>query len=122
MAEGLVLPDSVRVLLLGQVQEDEAYGSSTPSSADETVLEHVLRSDKQRERRIYEASRLSTAMDNVDDPDALLKVYRELTCERLERDVAEARHRASRTSGVRGLGARKALLKVEEELTAVSKR
>lgn len=117
MAEGLVLPESIHVLLLGQVQEDEDYGSS-----DETVLEHVLRSDKQRERQIYEANRLSMAMDNVADPNAILKVYRELTCERLEGDVAEARHRASRTSGVRGLGARKALTMLEEELAAASKR
>jgi hypothetical protein len=122
MAEGLVLPDSIQMLLLGQVQEDEDHGSSAPVSSDETVLEHVLRSDKQRERRINEASRLSTAMDNVDDPTAMLKVYRELTCERLERDIAKAKHRASRTSGVRGLGARKELTKLEEELTAALKR
>ncbi|KAG9526239.1 ABC transporter ATP-binding protein uup-1, partial [Aureobasidium melanogenum] len=77
MAEGLVLPDSIQMLLLGQVQEDEDHGSSAPVSSDETVLEHVLRSDKQRERRINEASRLSTAMDNVDDPTAMLKVYQE---------------------------------------------
>lgn len=117
MAEGLVLPESIQVLLLGQVQDDEDYGSS-----NETVLEHVLRSDKQRERLIHEANRLTMAMDNVADANAMLKVYRELTCERLERDVSEARHRASRTSGVRGLGARKALTKLEEELAAASKR
>ncbi|KAG9623357.1 ABC transporter ATP-binding protein uup-1, partial [Aureobasidium melanogenum] len=122
IAEGLVLPDSIQVLLLGQVQEDEDYGSSAAVSPDETVLEHVLRSDKQRERRLNEASRLSTAMDNVDDPTAMLKVYRKLTRERLEHDVAKARHRASKTSGVRGLGARKELTKLEEELTAASKR
>ncbi|KAG9722368.1 ABC transporter ATP-binding protein uup-1, partial [Aureobasidium melanogenum] len=122
MAEGLVLPDSIQVLLLGQVQEDEDYGSSAPVSSDETVLEHVLRSDKQRERRINEAGRLLTAMDNVDEPTAMLQVYRELTCERLERDVAKARHRASRTSGVRGLGARKELTNLEEELAAASQR
>ncbi|KAG9624585.1 ABC transporter ATP-binding protein uup-1, partial [Aureobasidium melanogenum] len=77
MAEGLVLPDSIQVLLLGQVQEDEDYGSSAPVSSDETVLEHVLRSDKQRERRINEAGRLLTAMDNVDEPTAMLQVYQE---------------------------------------------
>ncbi|KAH0017884.1 ABC transporter ATP-binding protein uup-1, partial [Aureobasidium melanogenum] len=77
MAEGLVLPDSIQMLLLGQVQEDEDHGSSAPVSSNETVLEHVLRSDKLRERRINEASRLSTAMDNVDDPTAMLKVYQE---------------------------------------------
>ncbi|KAK6007091.1 hypothetical protein QM012_006099 [Aureobasidium pullulans] len=123
MAEGLVLPDSIRVLLLGQVQDDESSSASAPvSSSDETVLEHVLRSDKQRERRMHEANKLSTAMDNTDDPNVNLKVYRELVCERLERDVAKARHRASKTSGVRGLGARKALTKLEEELAAASKR
>ncbi|KAG9824795.1 hypothetical protein KCU98_g9924, partial [Aureobasidium melanogenum] len=77
MAEGLVLPDSIQVLLLGQVQEDEDYGSPAAVSPDETVLEHILRSDKQRERRLNDASRLSTAMDNVDDPTAMLKVYQE---------------------------------------------
>ncbi|KAH0264282.1 ABC transporter ATP-binding protein uup-1, partial [Aureobasidium melanogenum] len=123
IAEGLILPDSIRVLLLGQVEEAEDSGfSEAPVSPKETVLEHVLRSDKERERRVHEASRLSTAMDNVDDPTAMLKVYRELRCEQLERDVAKARHRASKTSGVRGLGARKTLTKLEEELTAASER
>ncbi|KAG9946934.1 ABC transporter ATP-binding protein uup-1, partial [Aureobasidium melanogenum] len=123
IAEGLILPGSIRVLLLGQVEEAEDYGfSEAPVSPKETVLEHVLRSDKERERRVHEASRLSTAMDNVDDPTAMLKVYRELRCEQLERDVAKARHRASKTSGVRGLGARKTLTKLEEDLTAASER
>lgn len=122
IAEGLVLPDSVHVLLLGQLQENEDYGSSAPVSPDETVLEHVLRSDKERERRVHEANRLLTAMDNVDDSTAMLKVYRELTYKRLERNVAKARYQASKTSGVRGLGARKALTKLEEELAAASER
>ncbi|KAI5196168.1 ABC transporter domain-containing protein [Aureobasidium subglaciale] len=118
MAEGLIpgISGTIRVLLLGQVQEDGDDESTTPSSSSETVLEHVLRSDRLRERRLHEASRLSTAMDNVDDPMAMLRVYRELTCERLQRDVAEARHKASKTSGVRGLGARKTLTALEEKL------
>jgi ATP-binding cassette subfamily F protein 3 len=124
MAEGLIpgIPAATRILLLGQVQEDEDDGSSTSSSPNETVLEHVLRSDKQRERLLYEASTLSAAMDNIDDSTALLKVYRQLKREQLQRDVDEAKRRASKTSGVRGLGARKALTGLEEELSAASKR
>jgi ATP-binding cassette subfamily F protein 3 len=104
------------------VQEDEDDDSSTSSSPNETVLEHVLRSDKQRERLLYEAGRLTAAMDNIDDSTALLMVYRQLRCERLQRDVDEAKRGASKTSGVRGLGARKALTILEEELRAASKR
>lgn len=104
------------------MQEDEDDGSSTSSSPIETVLEHVLRSDKQRERLLYEAGRLTAAMDNIDDSTALLMVYRQLRCERLQRDVDEAKRGASKTSGVRGLGARKALTILEEELRAASKR
>lgn len=124
MAEGLIpgIPVATRILLLGQVQEDEDDGSSAPTSSNETVLEHVLRSDKQRERFLFEASRLSAAMDNVEDPTALLKAYRQLRRERLQHDVDEARRRASKTSGVRGLGARKALTALEEELAVASKR
>jgi ATP-binding cassette subfamily F protein 3 len=124
MAEGLIpgIPAATRILLLGQVQEDEDDGLTTSPSPNETVLEHVLRSDKQRERLLYEASRLTAAMDNIDDSTALLKVYRQLICERLQRDVDEAKRRASKTSGVRGLGARKALTILEEELGAALKR
>lgn len=126
IADGLVpgISAPVRVLLLGQVQEDEDKDrdATASSSPDETVLEHVLRSDKLRERRLYEARRLSEAMDNIDDPTAMLKAYRELTHERLEREVEEAKLKASKTSGVRGLGARKALTTLEEELATASSR
>jgi ATP-binding cassette subfamily F protein 3 len=124
MAEGLIpgIPTATRILLLGQVQEDVTKDFSAPSSPNETVLEHVLRSDKQRERLLYEASRLTAAMDNIDDSTALLKVHRQLRFERLQRDVDEAKRRASKTSGVRGLGARRALTGLEEELSAASKR
>ncbi|TIA59080.1 ABC transporter domain-containing protein, partial [Aureobasidium pullulans] len=126
IADGLVpgISAPVRVLLLGQVQEDEDKDRSTTvsSSPDETVLEHVLRSDKLRERRLYEARKLSEAMDNIDDPTAMLKAYRELTHERLEREVDEAKLKASKTSGIRGLGARKTLTALEEELATASSR
>ena len=104
------------------MQENEDKDSFAPSSPDETVLEHVLRSDKQRRRLLYEASMLSVAMDNAEDPSALLKVYRRVKHERLQHDVEEARQRASRTSGVRGLGARKALTALEQEFAAASMR
>jgi ATP-binding cassette subfamily F protein 3 len=71
---------------------------------------------------LYEASRLTAAMDNIDDSTALLKVYRQLKYERLQRDVDEAKQRASKMSGVRGLGARKALTILEEELSAALER
>lgn len=124
MAEGLIpsIPAATRILLLGQVQEEEDDEPPAPSSPDETVLEHVLRSDKQRRRLLYEASRLSAAMDNVEDSTALLRAYRQLKRERLQHDVDEARGRASKTSGVRGLGARKALTILEGELAAASTR
>lgn len=58
VAEGAVpgIPWSLRILLLGQTREltaEELLGGL--SITDETVLQHVIRSDKVRERLVREA-------------------------------------------------------------------
>lgn len=83
---------------------------------DETVLQHVVRSDRLREQYLRESDLLSSALENSNDPFAAVKAYRLLSHERLERTVNEARQIAARRSGARGLKARKELVAWEEKL------
>ncbi|RMY68148.1 hypothetical protein D0863_07304 [Hortaea werneckii] len=117
------VPRSVRILLLGQTDESsEGQTANTGDSGAVTVVEHVLRSDKYRERLIEQAKRLSAAVEDTEDPIAAVRVYRELSCERLESDVSEARQIANRRSGARGLKARKELIRLEEGMTEAVNR
>ena len=84
--------------------------------AEETVLQHVMRSDKQRETLLHEAKVLSEAVENTSDPTAVIRVYRELMHDRLERTLVDARRTAARRSGARGSKARQVLIKLEEDL------
>ncbi|KAI7539643.1 ABC transporter domain-containing protein, partial [Hortaea werneckii] len=117
------VPRSVRILLLGQSDESsEGQNANTDDSRAVTVVEHVLRSDKHRERLIEQANRLSAAVEDTEDPIAAVRVYRQLSCERLESDVAEARQIANRRSGARGLKARKELIRLEEGMAEAVNR
>ncbi|KAI7465196.1 ABC transporter domain-containing protein [Hortaea werneckii] len=117
------VPRSVRILLLGQTDEpSEGQNANPDDSRAVTVVEHVLRSDKHRERLIEQAKRLSAAVEDTEDPIAAVRVYRELSCERLDSDVAEARQIANRRSGARGLKARKELIRLEEGMSEAVNR
>ncbi|KAF2859592.1 ABC transporter ATP-binding protein uup-1 [Piedraia hortae CBS 480.64] len=112
LASGLIpsIPRNVRILLLTQLTPE---GFSF--SGDESVLEHVIRSDKNRERLLSEVSRLSAAIDS-NDPSTISLILRQLNHEQLERELDEARRIAARRSGARGAKSRKQLIKAEEEL------
>lgn len=111
------IPPAVRVLLLGQIESNKHRGQTDPVVHDETVFQHVMRSDKRRERLLYESRRLSEAVENIKDPTAATRVYRELSHQRLEHDVIKAREKAAGISGARGSKACNTLTQLEEELS-----
>lgn len=86
------------------------------SAKDETVVQHVLRSDERRERLMEEARVLMEAVEDNDNSTAMVQAYRRVTHRRLETREAEAKQIALRRSGARGAKARKVLLDLEAEL------
>ncbi|KAF1984916.1 ABC transporter ATP-binding protein uup-1 [Aulographum hederae CBS 113979] len=117
IADGLIpgIPWSIRILLLGQTRtvEDDMQNLRLE---EETVLQHVIRSDVTRERLIRESAILSEALEGSNDPLKAVKAYRKVSHDRLERRTAEARQIAERRSGARGKDARKQLIKLEEQV------
>jgi ATP-binding cassette subfamily F protein 3 len=125
LGDGLVpgIPWSTRILLLGQTSEssieDEVDGLSVK---DRTVLEHVVQSDRVRERYTREAKVLSEAIENSTDPMAPVRAYRSVTHERLALQLKEGHRVAERRSGARGKQARKELIKLEERFEESKQR
>ncbi|QDS72049.1 hypothetical protein FKW77_002532 [Venturia effusa] len=118
LAEGRVPGVSwgIKILLLGQTRElslEEKIGGV--SVRDETVLEHVVRSDAARESLVKEAEVLSKAVENHVDSTATVKAYRQVAHQRLQKQLDEWRQIATRRSGARGKDARKELIIMEEE-------
>lgn len=117
IADGLIpgIPWSTRILLLGQAREaelEEELGGL--KLEDETALQHVVRSDRVRERYTREARILSEAVEHPTDPMAPVRAYRKIYHERLAVQLKEAHRIAERRSGARGKQARKELIKAEE--------
>lgn len=86
------------------------------------MLQHVIKSDKKRERHLREERLLASAIDNAADPTAVVQAYRQVDFERLEHHTHDARQIALRRSGARGAKAKKALLQREAELEEAQKR
>ncbi|KAG6814535.1 hypothetical protein H0H92_000062 [Tricholoma furcatifolium] len=124
LAEGLIpgVPWSLNILLLGQT--DLANTNTLNESfvalrfTDGTVLEHVMRSDANRERLLAEAKHLSDALENTKDPLAIVQAFRKLKYECLMRAHDEMAKIAARRSGARGAKARKDLIAAEERVAA----
>lgn len=104
------------MLLLGQTQPSLEDGVENLRLSDLTVLQHVIKSDRRRERLLHEERVLSTAIENVKEPTAAVLAYRQMNHERLEQRTHEARQIALRRSGARGAKAKKELLRLEAEL------
>jgi ATP-binding cassette subfamily F protein 3 len=124
IGDGLIpgIPWSTQILLLGQTREvdvDERLDGL--QLKDETVLQHVVRSDRVRERYTREAKILSDAIDSVSDAMAPVRAYRRIQAERLALRLKEAHRIAERRSGARGKLARKELLKLEERYEVTKK-
>ncbi|KAF2744744.1 P-loop containing nucleoside triphosphate hydrolase protein [Sporormia fimetaria CBS 119925] len=136
IAEGLIpgIPWSTRILLLGQVGEtagliESGAGAESAESAalevsemgrlkvgEETVLQHVLRSDRMREKLVREAAVLEAAVENSRDAMAAVRAARLVRYNRLTEQLKEAHRIAERRSGARGKLARKELMKMEERV------
>lgn len=117
LAEGRVPGVSwgIRILLLGQTRElslEEKIGGV--SIREETVLDHVVRSDAVRENLVKEEEVLSKAVESQGDPTAPVKAYRQIGHQRLQKQLEEWRQIATRRSGARGKDARKELIVMEE--------
>ncbi|EMD88680.1 hypothetical protein COCC4DRAFT_50322 [Bipolaris maydis ATCC 48331] len=125
IADGLVpgIPSSTRILLLGQTG-GPGLGRVTDGERleNETVLQHVVRSDRVRERYVQEAMTLSNAVENSIDPIAPVRAYRRIGHARLGLQLREGQLIAERRSGARGKQARKELVKLEELFQESEKR
>jgi hypothetical protein len=116
------IPQSLRVLLLGQTQSNLEDGVGELKLTDLTVLQHVVKSDRKRERLLHEERLLSAAIENVKEPTAAVLACRKVSHERLEQRTHEARQIALRRSGARGAKARKTLIQLEAELKESGER
>lgn len=116
------IPQSLRVLLLGQTQSNLENDLGGLKLTDLTVLQHVIKSDRKRERLLQEERMLSSAIENVKVPTAAVVAYRKVCHERLEQRTHEARQIALRRSGARGAKARKTLLQLEAEVKESEER
>ncbi|KAF2434318.1 P-loop containing nucleoside triphosphate hydrolase protein [Tothia fuscella] len=117
------IPWSFNILLLGQTRElsmDEAIGGL--SVQDETVLQHVVRSDRTRERLMKESEILSRAVETQNDPTAPVRAYREVSHQRLARRLDEVRQISAKRSGARGAKAKAELVKTEAEFVVSLQR
>lgn len=110
------IPQSLRVLLLGQTQSTLEDDVGNLNLSEMTVLEYVVRSDRKREILLKEERELSTAIDTSQRPTAAVLAYRKVSHERLERRTSEARQIGLRRSGARGIKARKTLIALEDEV------
>ncbi|KAF2802432.1 ABC transporter domain-containing protein [Mytilinidion resinicola] len=118
IAEGQVpgIPWSFRILLLGQTRSTLDGELENLKLESETVLEHVIRSNREREQLLRESRTLSAAVEHTSDSLASVRAYRKITYERLSKKVDEARQISARRSGARGAKAKKALLELEDKL------
>ena len=117
------IPRSIRVLLLGQTDAEDAYGQKQDASSAETVLQHVITSNRKRERLLRESEQLSRVLNQEDDDvRAIARVFREISHARLVDDVDEAKQIAIRRSGARGAKARRVANELEADLLQSTKR
>ena len=110
------IPHSLRVLLLGQTQFNLEEDLGEFRIFDVTVLQNVIKSDKERERFLHEERTLCAALENAGEPTAAVRAYRQIGYERLEHRTHKAKQIALRRSGARGAKARKTLIQLEAEL------
>ncbi|KAJ7749252.1 P-loop containing nucleoside triphosphate hydrolase protein [Mycena olivaceomarginata] len=108
------LNPSIRILLLSQV-EDSARATDTPGVGSISVLEHVVKGDKERQAAVEEFEALTKATETTSLRETQRIVYG-LRLDARRRELQEARKVASRRSGARGKEARLEEIKAEENL------
>ncbi|KAJ7693913.1 P-loop containing nucleoside triphosphate hydrolase protein [Mycena rosella] len=108
------LSPSIRILLLSQV-EDSARATDNPGAESISVLQHVVKGDKQRQAAVEEFEVLTKAVESTSLRETQRIVYG-LRLEKRRSELQEARKVASRRSGARGKEARLEEIKAEENL------
>jgi hypothetical protein len=116
------IPQSLRVLLLGQTQSNLEDHFESLNLSETKVLDYVVKSDRKRENLLAEERALSTAIEDVQRSTSSVLAYRKICHERLERRTEEARKIATRRSGARGMKARKILNGLEAEVKQSEER
>ncbi|GAA6005938.1 hypothetical protein JCM11491_004066 [Sporobolomyces phaffii] len=108
---------SIRILLLSQVLD------STRASEDESlsVLEHVVRGDKDRYVQVQRQQALTKAVDSTSMVDTE-RIVRQLELDDRQHELVQAQLVAARRSGTRGKAAREAEIKAEEAVKAAQLR
>jgi len=125
IANGLIpgIPWSTRILLLGQTREEDLENDKGRLNLQsETVLQHVVRSDRTRERYMREEKILGEAFVDSADSMAPVRAHRRIGHDRLALQLKECHRIAERRSGARGKQARKELIKLEERFDEAGKR
>ncbi|CAA9966190.1 ABC transporter ATP-binding protein uup-1 [Pyrenophora teres f. maculata] len=125
IANGLIpgIPWSTRILLLGQTRDEDLEDDmGRLNLQSETVLQHVVRSDRTRERYLREEKMLREAFADSVDAMAPVMAHRRIGHDRLALQLKECHRIAERRSGARGKQARKELVKLEERFDKSGKR
>ncbi|KAI0584562.1 Uup ATPase component ABC transporter with duplicated ATPase domain protein [Pyrenophora tritici-repentis] len=125
IANGLIpgIPWSTRILLLGQTRDEHLEDDMGRLKLEsETVLQHVVRSDRTRECYLREEKMLREAFADSVDSMAAVRAHRRIGHDRLALQLKECHRIAERRSGARGKQARKELVKLEERFDESGKR
>ncbi|KAL8277263.1 hypothetical protein RQP46_010332 [Phenoliferia psychrophenolica] len=110
------LAPSIRILLLSQVEDSTRATSTADGGATKlTVLEHVVRGDKERLAAVEELEALTRAVESTSMAETQ-RIVREIRLEKRRKELVEARKVASRRSGTRGKEARMEEIKAEERV------
>ncbi|GAA5970859.1 hypothetical protein JCM3765_006106 [Sporobolomyces pararoseus] len=119
IAEKLIpgINPTIRILLLSQVED------SSRASQDESlsVLEHVVRGDKERFIQVQRQQALTQAVESNSIVESE-RIVRSLELEDRRNELVQAQLVASRRSGTRGKAAREAEIKAEENVKAAESR
>ncbi|GAA5910406.1 ABC-F family ATP-binding cassette domain-containing protein [Sporobolomyces salmoneus] len=105
------IPPSLRILLLSQV-EDSARSSQDTTL---TVLEHVVRGDKERFKQVQRNEALTKAVESTSMVETE-RIVCKLELEDRRNELNQAQIIAARRSGTRGKAAREAEIKAEENV------
>ncbi|SGY73775.1 BQ5605_C005g03318 [Microbotryum silenes-dioicae] len=114
------LPSELRILLLSQVQDSNR---ATEEAAQDkiSVLEHVIRGDKERTKALHELEALTKAVESPSVSEMTRIVY-EIKLSRRRIELVEARSIALRRSGTRGKEAREQEILAEQRVREAEER
>ncbi|KAG9284858.1 hypothetical protein G9A89_003781 [Geosiphon pyriformis] len=105
-------PKNVRVLYIEQLES---------LNEQDTVVNIVLRANKERTRLLHEKQLLSSAIENDGTEEKISRIVRQVQLERLERELENARQIAIKRSGRRGVEARQELIQTEARVEAAKR-